>query len=174
MLDIKTKPLPHFNDRPQTFAIDTLVVHSMYAKDHADPTSLEACRTVLDACQVSAHYLIARSGEVWKLIDEDKRAWHAGVSKMPFSDDDRENVNHFSIGIELLATETSGFTPEQYESLTRLTLDLLSRHAITSIVGHENIAPGRKTDPGPFFDWPRYRAALQSATEKAGQIKFPA
>lgn len=173
MLSIAKKPLAHSNDRPPGTAVDTIVIHSLYAKESADALSMNACREILDTCQVSAHYLISREGEVWNLVDEEKRAWHAGVSKMPFAEDSRENVNHFSIGIELICDEQSDFSPEQYESLALLTFDIMSRNPIRNIVGHEHIAPGRKVDPGSRFDWPRYRALIQSGNQGKDEIKFP-
>lgn len=77
-------------------------------------------------------------------------AWHAGESKMPFSDDRRCSVNHFSLGIELLATQHSGLEQAQYQSLALLIIDITSRHNISAIVGHRQIAPARKTDPWQF------------------------
>ncbi|MBN8548258.1 MAG: N-acetylmuramoyl-L-alanine amidase [Deltaproteobacteria bacterium] len=173
MMHINKKPLIHSNDRPPATAVDTIVIHSIYAKDHADSLSLSACFNVLDTCQVSAHYLISRDGEIWNLVDEDKRAWHAGVSKMPFGDDCRENVNHFSIGIELICEENTDFSSEQYEALALLTSEILNRHPITNIVGHEHIAPGRKVDPGPRFDWPRYRALVEGGISAGRTVRFP-
>ena len=173
MMHITSKPLAHCNDRPVGTAIDTIIIHSLFAKDQPDPVSVLACYDVLDACQVSAHYLISRDGEIWRLVDEEKRAWHAGVSKMPFAEDTRENVNHFSIGIELIATEESGFTDLQYESLIRLTLEIMQRHQIKNILGHEHIAPGRKVDPGPSFDWARYRGMVEAGSGGA-VVQFPA
>ncbi len=172
MMSIIAKPLIHANERPVGTAVDTIIIHSLYAKDQPEPVSIAACFSVLDACQVSAHYLISRDGEIWRLVDEEKRAWHAGVSKMPFSEDGRENVNHFSIGIELIATEESGFTDLQYEALTRLTLEIIQRHPIKSILGHEHVAPGRKVDPGPLFDWARYRSSVEAGTQIT--LQFPA
>lgn len=172
MLNIISKPLIHVDDRPDGTAIDTIVIHSLYAKDSDDAMSLAACYAVLDACRVSAHYLISREGQVWQLVPEEKRAWHAGVSKMPMPNDCRENVNHFSIGIELVATEESGFTAEQYESLVLLTLGIIERLPIKNILGHEHIAPGRKIDPGPLFDWAKYRGMVQAGTK--AEITFPA
>jgi AmpD protein len=173
MLNIQSKPLKHFNDRPADTAIDTIIIHSLYAKDAKEQMSALACHSILDTCEVSAHYLISREGEVWRLVDEAKRAWHAGVSKMPLPDDSREGVNHFSIGIELIATEESGFTPEQYESLALLIFDISSRQPIRNVLGHEHIAPGRKVDPGPNFDWPRLRALLEGNEQTRGKVNFP-
>ena len=120
---------------------------------------------------VSAHYLVPditdpsylKAGyteqEVFNLVDETQRAWHAGVSLF----EGREGCNDFSLGIELEGTDDLPFTDTQYQALTALTLQLQGAFAAISterIQGHSDIAPGRKTDPGPAFDWTRYRAAL--------------
>lgn len=120
------------------------------------------CLTLLNRYEVSAHYVITRRGHVIQLVDEQHRAWHAGKSRMPFRNDRRSGVNRFSIGIELIGTPTGAFTTSQYKSLVRLVLEILRRHRITSVVGHEHIAPGRKIDPGPAFDWKRFGAALRT------------
>jgi AmpD protein len=108
---------------------------------------------------VSAHFLIERDGTVTQFVSCLERAWHAGVSCF----EGRETCNDFSVGIELEGTDDLPFTDEQYRSLIALTRQLQERFpAITDqrICGHSDIAPGRKTDPGPAFDWARYRAAL--------------
>lgn len=120
---------------------------------------------IFEAYRVSAHYIIARDGTVVRLVDENDRAWHAGRSVMPT--DGREGVNNFSIGIELMSshpesdptvvTPEDAYTEEQYASLTRLMADIRSRHEITAIVGHDEIAPDRKNDPGPLFQWKAIR-----------------
>ena len=91
---------------------------------------------------------------------------------MPFGDDSRESVNAFSIGVELVATETSGFTKMQYKHLATLTMDIVARHPIKAILGHDHIAPGRKTDPGPNFDWTHYRQELKNLGIVLDQIRF--
>ena len=110
--------------------------------------------------RVSAHFLIERDGEVTQFVSCLDRAWHAGVSSF----EGRETCNDFSLGIELEGTDDLPFTDAQYASLIDLTRQLLATYpAITAarICGHSDIAPGRKTDPGPYFEWPRYKAALQ-------------
>ena len=108
---------------------------------------------------VSSHFLIRRDGSLLQFVPCDRRAWHAGVSCFA----GRENCNDFSIGIELEGADTVPYEDVQYATLTELTA-LLQCHypAIddTRITGHEHIAPGRKTDPGPAFDWTTYRARL--------------
>ncbi|GIU53678.1 N-acetyl-anhydromuranmyl-L-alanine amidase [Shewanella sp. KT0246] len=105
--------------------------------------------------EVSAHFLIRRDGEVVQYVSCDDRAWHAGVSNLK----GRENCNDFTIGIELEGTDTDPYTNEQYQVLARLTLELFDEYPMlkqNEIVGHCDIAPGRKTDPGQSFDWQRY------------------
>ncbi len=114
--------------------------------------------------RVSAHLLIRRDGETVQFVSFDQRAWHAGVS----SYQGRESCNDFSIGIELEGTDDTPYTDEQYRVLNDVTLALLDAYeplGVGSVVGHCDIAPGRKTDPGPAFDWPRYLGALPAKEE---------
>ena len=113
----------------------------------------------LGALRVSAHFLIRRRGEVLQFVATDARAWHAGVSSFA----GRERCNEFSIGIELEGTERHPFTAAQYRRLVALTLLLAQRHPLRHVAAHSDIAPGRKWDPGPHFDWGRYLAALRAA-----------
>ncbi len=165
-------PLPHHDSRPADTVIDTIVIHSMYTPDAKDPCDPLACLALLDANRVSPHYSIDRNGIIYQSVDEARRAWHAGVSRMPFKDDARENVNHFSIGIELIATLTSGFSDLQYHACADLCREICSRHPIRSIVGHDQIAPGRKTDPGENFDWQRFREALKDSGVGLDVVRF--
>ena len=114
----------------------------------------------LEDVAVSAHLLIARSGRVSQFVPFIARAWHAGVSQWR----GRTGCNDFSIGIELEGTDERPYTKAQYRSLVRVSKALLARYprmSVDAIVGHQDIAPGRKTDPGPAFDWQFYLAALQ-------------
>lgn len=114
--------------------------------------------------QVSAHFLIERDGAVTQFVSCLDRAWHAGVS----CHGGRENCNDFSLGIELEGTDDLPYSAAQYEVLTALTRQLLSAYpalGIDRICGHCDIAPQRKTDPGPFFDWARY---LRGLSEQGG------
>jgi AmpD protein len=106
--------------------------------------------------RVSAHFFIRRGGEVIQFVDPDKRAWHAGLSNWG----GRERCNDFSIGIELEGCDTLPFEAVQYERLAALIQELCERFPIEAVVGHSDIAPGRKTDPGPCFDWAYLRALL--------------
>lgn len=101
--------------------------------------------------RVSAHFFIRRDGELIQFVSCDQRAWHAGVSCWK----GRERCNDFSIGIELEGCDEIGFENAQYERLVGLIEALRGLYPITSLVGHSDISPGRKTDPGPFFDWQR-------------------
>jgi AmpD protein len=113
----------------------------------------------LEGLKVSAHYFIDRRGRVVELVDPDQMAWHAGVSFF----EGREGCNPFSIGIELEGGPTHPFTEGQYRSLKELCQLLMERYPLITpqrIVGHSDIAPGRKEDPGPLFAWGRLRDAL--------------
>ncbi|MCV6606138.1 MAG: 1,6-anhydro-N-acetylmuramyl-L-alanine amidase AmpD, partial [Porticoccaceae bacterium] len=115
----------------------------------------------IDSMQVSSHLLIDRQGRITQFVPFLARAWHAGASQF----EGRENCNDFSIGIELEGTDQLPYSDDQYNSLVAVTHNLLAHFpAITAgrIVGHSDIAPGRKTDPGPAFDWSRYKSALKS------------
>ena len=108
---------------------------------------------------VSAHVVIDREGAMVQYVPFDRRAWHAGISVY----DDRERCNDFSIGIELIGTDKSAFTEAQYRSLATVVKSLATTYQIepARMVGHSDIAPGRKTDPGPKFDWQRLKDYLQ-------------
>ena len=111
--------------------------------------------------EVSAHLLIRRDGEVVQYVPFERRAWHAGQSCF----EGRERCNDFSIGIELEGCDDSPYEAVQYEVLTdvcRALLKAFPKIDSSRIVGHCDIAPGRKTDPGPHFDWPRLRASLSA------------
>lgn len=109
--------------------------------------------------RVSAHLLIRRAGELVQFVDLRERAWHAGASIFA----GRANCNDFSLGIELEGTDAMPFTDAQYRCLIRVTQEILRAFPAIApgrIVGHADIAPGRKTDPGPCFDWKRYLGNL--------------
>jgi AmpD protein len=121
---------------------------------------------------VSSHYLVDRDGVVRQLVPERKKAWHCGGSIMP-APDSRQGVNDFSIGIELVATEDSGYTDAQYESCALLCRDIEGRHGRVHYVGHQDIAGEKavalglradvRRDPGPLFDWGRFHALREGA-----------
>jgi len=116
--------------------------------------------------RVSAHLLIRRTGEAVQFVNFGERAWHAGASCF----EGRDNCNDFSIGIELEGTDDLPYTTEQYATLAAVTAALLLEYPGMDdkrIVGHSDIARGRKTDPGAVFEWPRYLGALNTDREKA-------
>jgi AmpD protein len=124
--------------------------------------------------RVSAHFLVRRDGALLQFVSCEQRAWHAGRSVWR----GREDCNHYSIGIELEGLEGSTFQPEQYRQLARLLRALAARYPIEEAVGHEDVAPGRKFDPGAGFDWQalrrhlrRLRPALPRAPLKALAIR---
>ena len=148
-------PSPNYNERPDGVAVDTTVMHYTGMKTLDDAL----CRLCDEKAEVSCHYLITKSGELYQLVDEKNRAWHAGISSWA----GRENVNDFSIGIELENKgHEFGYTPfpkTQMDALVALVADIKTRHNIKHIVGHSDIAPTRKQDPGEFFDWSLFRSA---------------
>ena len=165
-------PSPNFDARPGGTLVDLLVVHaiSLPAGSFGGPSIEQLFLNRLDhsrdesfrqlvGLRVSAHFLIRRNGELVQFVSTRERAWHAGVSRF----ENRERCNDFSLGVELEGCDDQPFTSVQYDVLLRLASVLRQSHpAITParIVGHADIAPGRKTDPGPHFDWGRVRAAL--------------
>ncbi|HEU0220229.1 MAG TPA: 1,6-anhydro-N-acetylmuramyl-L-alanine amidase AmpD [Gallionella sp.] len=106
--------------------------------------------------RVSAHFFVRRDGRIVQFVPCLKRAWHAGESCWQ----GRSHCNDFSLGIELEGSDTVPFTDAQYDMLRRLTMALRAAYPIRGIAGHSDIAPQRKTDPGPYFDWVRYLTEL--------------
>jgi AmpD protein len=107
----------------------------------------------LRGVKVSAHFLVRRDGRVLQFVSVNDRAWHAGVSEFK----GRQRCNDFSVGIELEGSDFENFCGAQYQSLVILTIALAEKYPISDVVGHQHIAPVRKTDPGPFFDWQHFR-----------------
>ncbi|WP_392565650.1 1,6-anhydro-N-acetylmuramyl-L-alanine amidase AmpD [Utexia brackfieldae] len=163
---------PFFNDRPNQIKPTLLVIHNIslppqqYGGPYVeqlfigclDPKAHPYFSTIYQL-QVSSHFFIRRSGEVIQFVSCDKRAWHAGKSSFK----QQENCNDFSIGIELEGCDDEPFTDLQYQQLVGLTQLLYKHYPLTDIAGHSDIAPGRKTDPGPYFDWQRYFLLLKQA-----------
>jgi len=129
--------------------IDTIIIHSSYDAIGNDPYSVNGIINEYRTYGVSAHYLIDRDGIIYRLVEEKNIAFHAGASRLP---DGRTNVNEISIGVELINTKDGNFTQEQYASLQSLIGSVKERHEIKYILGHNQIAPGRKDDPWNF-DW---------------------
>ncbi|SFC45754.1 1,6-anhydro-N-acetylmuramyl-L-alanine amidase AmpD [Pseudoalteromonas denitrificans] len=163
---------PHFNERPEGTEISLLVIHNIslpageFGTCYIDDLFLgqldcEADTSFIDlkGLQVSAHCLIKRCGEVIQYVPFNKRAWHAGVS----SYQGLTGCNDFSIGIELEGTDTVEYTSMQYQSLSTIAKTLIKHYPKLTkerILGHQDIAPGRKTDPGESFDWSYFNKLL--------------
>ncbi|GLS82262.1 1,6-anhydro-N-acetylmuramyl-L-alanine amidase AmpD [Paraferrimonas haliotis] len=168
------KSSPHFDARPDPTDISLLVIHniSLPAGEFSTPyvdrlfmgcieSSCPASLQELIGLRVSAHLFIDRQGVITQYVNLLDRAWHAGVSEF----EGRSRCNDFSIGIELEGTDSQPYEEAQYHSLDKVTrhiLDKFPKITLDRIVGHEHIAPGRKTDPGEGFDWRRYLSQLQS------------
>ncbi len=138
---------PNFEQRPLDIKIDTIIIHYTEMKD--DISALE--RLCDKEAKVSAHYLINKQGIIFALVPENLRAWHAGVSCWK----GRDKVNDFSIGIELDNNGNEEFAPPLMNSLITLCQELIKTHPINPfyILGHSDIAPARKADPGRYFNW---------------------
>ncbi len=164
------RPSPNFGPRPGAQAPNLLIVHSIslppgvYGGDEIE--RLFTNRLDWDAhpyfetirgLEVSAHFLLRRDGTCLQFVSCDERAWHAGRSHWQ----GRDNCNDFSVGVELEGLEGGLFEPAQYRQLARLTRALAAIYPIAEVVGHEHVAPGRKADPGPGFDWARLRRELR-------------
>lgn len=164
-------PSPNFDARPPGAVVDLLVVHHIslppgrFSGDaierlftnRLDPLA-DPAFAALRGLRVSAHFLIRRRGELLQFVATDARAWHAGASQFR----GRERCNDFSIGVELEGDGTHRFTEPQYRRLARLLAILRERHPLRWIAAHSDIAPGRKLDPGPCFDWSRALAAREA------------
>ncbi len=164
---------PNYDERPPQCEPSLLVVHniSLPPGEYGGPWVDDLFCNRLDASvhpyfreiaslRVSSHLLILRDGEVRQYVSFDRRAWHAGQSCFK----GRNRCNDFSIGIELEGCDDEPYEEAQYRQLAEVTLDIQSRYPAISadrIVGHCDIAPQRKTDPGPAFDWACFRALLR-------------
>lgn len=127
--------------------IDTVVIHSTYNATGGDLFSVSKIIDIYKSYGVSPHYLVARDGTVYRMVEEKNIAYHAGDSEMP---DGRKNVNAFSIGIEVIGKDDGGPSDAQYDALKKLLADIETRQTIKHILGHSDIAPGRKSDPWGF------------------------
>lgn len=168
---------PNCDERPANTLIDTLVIHNIslpagvFGGDEVIKLFANTLDTTLplyrhlEGLRVSSHFFIRRNGEVIQFVPCALRAWHAGQSLWR----GRTAVNDFSIGIEMEGSDTTFFTEKQYHALAKLTAYLLENYPIVDIVGHSDIAPARKTDPGACFDWENYQyitAALIARNSK--------
>lgn len=167
LLRARQVPSPNCDERPEGSAPTLLVLHniSLPPFQFGGEAVIDLFLNRLDlgahpfyvqlrGVQVSSHFLVRRDGELIQFVPCVMRAWHAGQSQWR----GRERCNDFSIGVELEGSDFVPFRDAQYDQLARLTRELRAEYPIEEIVGHNDVAPGRKTDPGPFFDWARYRA----------------
>ena len=163
---------PNCDARPDDTDITLAVVHgiSLPPGEFGGPGIVDLFTNRLDPAmhpyyasiadlRVSAHFVVRRDGELLQFVPCTKRAWHAGVSSWR----GRERCNDFSLGIELEGADTIPYASVQYRVLARLLKALYRRYRFRHVVGHSDIAPERKTDPGPAFDWPRLKALLKLA-----------
>lgn len=170
-------PSPNCDERPDPADISLLVIHNIslpagrYNTGYVEALfcneldcAVHASFADLAGVEVSAHLFIRRRGQVVQFVPFNQRAWHAGASVWR----GRHRCNDFAVGIELEGVDDRVYTKAQYRVLTRVTRALQRRYpalAADAIVGHAEIAPGRKTDPGPAFDWPYYLLQLRSLSE---------
>jgi AmpD protein len=175
---VRRVPSPNCDARPAGEAITLLVVHNISLPpgefggegvvelftNRLDPDAHPYYADLRDL-RVSAHFFIRRDGELIQFVPCAARAWHAGVSSWC----ERARCNDFSIGVELEGTDTEPYADPQYTRLADLAKLLRAHYPIASIVGHADIAPGRKTDPGPVFDWLRFRAMLAESSPKGSK-----
>jgi AmpD protein len=164
-------PSPNCDDRPDG-AITLLVIHniSLPPDEFGGDGVQQLFTNKLDANEhpyyaiianfkVSAHFFVRRDGRIIQFVSCLKRAWHAGESCWQGS----PRCNDYSLGIELEGTDTVPFADAQYVALRELTLAIRAAYPVGGIAGHSDIAPQRKTDPGPCFDWTRYLTSLSQA-----------
>jgi N-acetyl-anhydromuramoyl-L-alanine amidase len=155
---------PNQDERPQPAKVDMIVIHniSLPPEQYGGHGIMQLFTNQLDPqehpyyaeiahLKVSSHFLIRRTGELLQFVSCHQRAWHAGLSQWQ----GRERCNDFSVGIELEGSDFEAFEDAQYLTLQSLIDALRVRYPIRHLVGHSDISPGRKTDPGPFFDWQR-------------------
>lgn len=163
-------PSPNFGPRPAGTAVELVVLHSIslppgeYGGDAVERlfTNRLDCDEHpyyerLRGVRVSSHFVVRRGGEALQFVSCAQRAWHAGASSWR----GRDNCNDFSVGIELEGLEGERFEGAQYRTLERLLRTLARRYPIAAVAGHEHVAPGRKRDPGPGFDWAALRRSLE-------------
>lgn len=172
---------PNANRRPDGAQVSLLVIHNIslppgefgggeverFFCNRLDPGGHPYFREIA-AMKVSAHLYIRRCGELVQFVSVDRRAWHAGRSSFA----GRENCNDFSVGIELEGCDDRPYSDAQYQTLFECCRSLMARFpriAVDRIVGHSDIAPGRKTDPGPAFDWRRLQAGLANFDSRSVQ-----
>lgn len=163
---------PHRDERPPHTDIDLIVLHAIslppgeFSMAHVEALftggldcSTHASFAELEGLRVSAHFVVDRCGGITQFVPVGARAWHAGISAWQ----GRQQCNDYAVGIEMLGDATQAFTAAQYRETARLCRSLMADHpGITKerIVGHQDVAPGRKWDPGRQWDWRRFRRSL--------------
>jgi AmpD protein len=173
-------PSPNFGPRPAQACIDLLVLHSISLPPgvYGGPQVGQLFTNQLDwdahpyfqtirGMQVSAHFFIRRDGSLWQFVSCEDRAWHAGISHYR----GRDNCNDDSIGVELEGLEGDSFTAAQYQALTGLVGAVAQHYPLADVAGHEHIAPGRKKDPGPGFQWELLAASLAEHAIRAPKLQ---
>jgi AmpD protein len=174
---------PNRDERPMGTEVDLLVIHSIslppgeyggtwiedFFLNRLDPLAHPYFQTI-QGLKVSSHLLIDRGGKITQFVPLNQRAWHAGISTFK----GRTQCNDFSIGIELEGSDNDDFTPVQYQKLTELVQQIMQQFPMITrnrITGHSDIAPGRKTDPGPRFDWKQFFQMLNNPDLYAGRFE---
>lgn len=173
---------PHFGPRPVDGEVTLVVLHSIslppgeYGGDAVEQLfantldcGVHPYYEGLRGLEVSAHFFLRRDGRLLQFVSCEDRAWHAGRSQWR----GRANCNDWSIGIELEGLEGQAFEPAQYRRLAELLRALSGRYPIAEVVGHEHVAPGRKRDPGPGFDWARLARALRRRHPVLAPLSLP-
>jgi len=172
LIGARQVPSPNYNQRPEHTEIQLVVVHNIslppsqfgggyieqFFQNQLD-WSVHPYFQTIKGMQVSTHLLILRSGEVLQFVNFNDRAWHAGRSSYLA----KKECNDYSIGIELEGSDDQPFEDVQYNTLAKVITTLQETYPkiLQHLAGHSDIAPGRKTDPGPCFDWPKTRALIQ-------------
>jgi AmpD protein len=166
---VRFVPSPNCDDRPDPEGVTLVVLHGISLPpgkfgggdierlftNALDPAAHPYFAQIA-GLRVSAHFLVRRRGEIVQFVPCARRAWHAGASNWR----GRERCNDFSVGIEMEGADDVAYTAAQYRATARLVAAVSRRYPVADVVGHSDIAPGRKSDPGPAFDWPRFRGEL--------------
>jgi N-acetyl-anhydromuramoyl-L-alanine amidase len=175
---------PNHNARPRGSVVDTVVIHNIqlppndfsprwvraFFTNHL-PAKAHPYFEHIATVRVSAHFYIARNGRVVQCVPLHRRAWHAGTSQLNSPQGVRENLNNTSIGIELAGSDDVPYAPAQYQALRRVLLRLNHDFPLRYVVGHCDIAPGRKTDPGASFDWQCLQTSLPPSVAQGLQFR---
>tara|TARA_Y100001935_G_C17290560_1_gene503047 strand:- start:266 stop:811 length:546 start_codon:yes stop_codon:yes gene_type:complete len=170
--NVTRTPSPNFNSRPKNQNVDLIIIHCIslppgifkgnsiekFFKNKLDFNSHPYFKEIKNL-KVSSHFLIRRDGHIQQFVALNKRAWHAGESNFL----GKKDCNDYSIGIELEGTEDTNFEEIQYKNLINLTENIIKYFPLITldrIIGHSEVSPNRKTDPGQFFDWKKYKNSI--------------